>query len=121
MSPMNLLFFFFFQWYLKQISKGPSMTGRVNITPTLPMNTYSKIMPRFLVNQLTTLFGCYIVTNHLQISIGINLKENNSNILRHQKSCRMGLKTIKFYLITRRCLVIFSYPFLPLWDKSLVV
>lgn len=113
--------FFFFQWYLKQTSRGLSVTCRVNITSTLPMNTYSKIISRFLANQLTTLFVCYIVRNHLEISIGINLKEDNSNVLKNEKSCRMGLNNIKFYLISKRCLVIFSCPSLPFWDKSLVV
>lgn len=121
---MNLFLFInilFFQWYLKQTSKGPSATCRVNITPTLHMNTCSKIMSRFLAKQLTTLFACYIVTNPLQISISINQKDNNSNVLRNQKSSRMGLKNVKFHLILRKCLVMFNCPSLTFWDKSLVV
>lgn len=53
----------------------------------------TKITSRFLANQLTALFAYYIITNLLQVSIGINLKDN-INVSKNEKKCRMGMKNI---------------------------
>lgn len=65
-----------------------------------------KITSRFLANQLTALFAYYIITNLLQVSIGINLKDN-SNVSRNEK-CRMGMKNIIKQLLEVRFYFLFN-------------
>lgn len=119
MSSTNLLLFTnLLVFSVVSESKWPSARCKADITPSLPKKTYSE-MSRFFSNQ----FNSSCISHILKITFGCLL----ATVWKKKQQCAEkreklwdSFQNIKLSLISRRCFLIFTCPFLPFRNINLL-